>query len=506
MGRGFRKVLAATGSLAAILLCAAPASAHAFGIRYDLPIPLGLYLVGGGAAVLLSFIVMARFLGHSGTKQVGEAWRFDLLGVAWLRWLGGAFVLAALRSLAVAVFGSLLWAGFFGNEDPFSNIAPTFIWVVWWVGMAFVCALFGNLWALVNPWNILFNLFERAWRNRTGMTLGPAVAYPAWLGRWPVVGLFLLFAWLELIFEQSEQPRTLAMLIVAYSAVTWFGMVLFGRQTWLGHGEIFNAVFGLLSRFAPTTGATVGTMGEAPAGARAGAQWFLRPPAVGLISQTPASVSTICFVLLLLTTVTFDGILETPMWAGILNNIAESQALRGSLIALQNAGMDLIVLIKTMALIALPCVFIAVFLLFSHGIAMFGSGGRVPTWDVAGYFVLSLVPIAIAYHLSHYLSYLLLAGQYLIPLASDPFGLGWDLFGTVGYRIDIGIINAKMVWYIAVSAIVVGHVFAVYIAHVMALWVFEDRGAALRSQIPMLVLMIGYTMISLWILSQPIVN
>ncbi len=137
---------------------------------------------------------------------------------------------------------------------------------------------------------------------------------------------------------------------------------------------------------------------------------------------------------------------------------------------------------------------------------MIGGGGRVPTRDVVGYFVLSLVPIAIAYHFSHYLSYLLIAGQNIIPLASDPLGLGWDLFGTAAYRLDIGIVNAKLVWYVAVTAIIVGHVCAVYIAHVMAMRVFADRGAALRSQIPMLVLMVAYTMISLWILSQPIVN
>ena len=224
------------------------------------------------------------------------------------------------------------------------------------------------------------------------------------------------------------------------------------------------------------------------------------------MSREPASNPSICFVLLLLTTVTFDGILETPMWAGILDRAAESQALRGPLIIMQNAGIDLLGLIKTIALLALPCTFLAVYMLFSHAIAMFGSGGRVPTRDVAGYFVLSLVPIAIAYHLSHYLSYLLIAGQYIIPLASDPFGLDWDLFATARYRIDIGVVNAKMIWYIAVTAVVIGHVYAVYIAHVMAMWLFEDRSAAIRSQIPMLVLMIGYTMISLWILSQPIVN
>lgn len=485
MGGPRTKVLAVIGTAAVLELATLPASAHAFGTRYDLPLPLGFYLIGAGAAVALSFVVMARFLKQRGEAE--ETLRFDLLSVPGIGWLGASGTLNAIRWLSVAVFGLLLAAGFFGNPDPFRNIAPSFVWVVWWVGMAFTSALVGNLWALVNPWTILFTWFERA----TG-GLRPASSYPAWLGRWPVVLLFLAFAWMELISGQAVYPRTLAMLIVAYSAITWTGMALFGREVWLRNGEIFTAFFGLLARFAPT-------VGEA-------GRWEARLPAVGLLIERPAHISTVCFVLLVLTTVTFDGILETPMWAGILGRVAESQALRAPLIVLQNAGVDLIALINTVALVVLPCIFVTVYLAFSHAIAMFGGGGRVPTRDVLGYFVLSLVPIAIAYHFSHYLSYLLIAGQNIIPLASDPFGLGWDLFGTAAYRLEIGIVNAKLVWYVAITAIVVGHVCAVYIAHVMAMRVFADRGAALRSQIPMLVLMVAYTMISLWILSQPIVN
>ena len=130
-----------------------------------------------------------------------------------------------------------------------------------------------------------------------------------------------------------------------------------------------------------------------------------------------------------------------------------------------------------------------------------------PSSDVvARSFVLSLMPIAIAYHLAHYLSYFLIAGQIAIPLISDPFGWGWDLFGTAGYRIDIAVVNAKTVWYVAVAAIVIGHIVAVYLAHVMAMRVFAEPRRALISQFPMLALMVGYTTISLWILAQPIVE
>jgi hypothetical protein len=119
-------------------------------------------------------------------------------------------------------------------------------------------------------------------------------------------------------------------------------------------------------------------------------------------------------------------------------------------------------------------------------------------------FVLTLLPIAVGYHLAHNLSYLLLAGQFAIPLASDPLGFGWDLFGTKLYGIDIGIIDAATVWTVSVAAIVVGHVAAVWLAHATALAAYGPAGGRARVQLPLLLLMVGYTMTSLWILAQPI--
>ncbi|MBT3532788.1 MAG: hypothetical protein HN478_02855 [Rhodospirillaceae bacterium] len=467
----------------ALLGSASPAWAHAFGIRYDLPLPLWLYLGGAGAAVGLSFAVITLFI-KSRQSRV-EDLGFNLAALPVLGWLSSGAVLNLVRLLSLASFIFLLTAGFLGHPDPFRNFVPTFIWVVWWVGMAFASTLIGNLWDLINPWKIAYTWVDKIWGG-----FGAGHDYPRRLGRWPAVLLFLIFVWMELISEQAEQPRMLALLIVAYSAITWTGMRYYGRDTWLANGEVFAVVFTLLARFACLHGAN--------------GEWRLRLPAVGLLSRDPVPLSGVCFVLLLLTSVTFDGILETPLWVAFLEWISESQVLRPGLLALRESGVDLLSVIKSAALIVLPLCFIAAFLLTAHAIARMG-GGTVTTRDVAGYFVLSLVPIAIAYHLSHYLSYLLIAGQNIIPLASDPFGIGWDLFGTIAYNVDIGIVNAKMIWYVAVTAIVVGHVLAVYIAHVMAARIFPGRAQALASQLPMLILMVAYTMISLWILSQPII-
>ncbi len=120
--------------------------------------------------------------------------------------------------------------------------------------------------------------------------------------------------------------------------------------------------------------------------------------------------------------------------------------------------------------------------------------------------MLTLVPIAIAYHLAHYLSFLAMAGQYLIPLVSDPFGFGWNLFGTKNYFVRIGLVDARAVWYTSTGAIVIAHIVAVYLAHCVALRLYSDRHRALRSQWPMVALMVCYTMTSLWIIAQPIVT
>ncbi len=230
---------------------------------------------------------------------------------------------------------------------------------------------------------------------------------------------------------------------------------------------------------------------------------------MGLLTDRPLSTSSVVFVLLMLSSVTFDGLLATPLWADLSRWMIYSETMRPLIIALQDITGHAIAAVGTIALFAFLVLFQLLYLVFS-ALMYFSAPAdrRVGTSirQVAGLFVLSLVPIALAYHLAHYLSYLALVGQYIIPLASDPFGMGWDLFGTSLYNIDISIVNARMVWYTSVIAIVTGHIVAVWLAHVMALRTFRSNRAALLSQIPMLLLMVGYTMLSLWILAQPVVE
>jgi hypothetical protein len=503
-----RRLLARGG---AILLTLAPgdALAHGFGQRYDLPVPLWLWAAAAAAAVALSFAIIGLFVKAS--PGVRGYWRLNLLRSPLGRALASAPVRFATRLLSVGLLALVLVASLTGDQSPTRNIAPTFIWVAWWVGFAYLSALVGNLWAVVNPWAAIFGWAEALLGSRR-----PARRNPAELGVWPAVGLFAAFAWVELIYTGRSIPAQLGRLTVVYSALTWTGMALFGRATWLRHGDPFATAFGVLARFAPTeirvTSREACQRCELPCAGPDGAcqdcgecfdraaparrEWNVRPFAAGLTNTRDVSSSMVVFVLLLLSTVTFDGFTATPAWAG----------LEGALYtALAPLGDARLTVIGTLGLVAFPLLFVLVYIAFARWMAWMGDD-QLTTGTVARLFVLSLVPIAIAYHLAHYFTYLLIQGQLLIRLASDPLGFGWNFFGTARFRPDIGIVGARAVWYTAVAAIVLGHVIAVYVAHVVALREFRDRRAALRSQVPMLVLMVGYTIVSLWIIAQPIVE
>ncbi|MHC4448182.1 MAG: hypothetical protein ACYSXF_10455, partial [Planctomycetota bacterium] len=499
---------------------AGEARAHGFTVPYDLPVPLWLYMTGAAATVALSFVVIAIFA--RGASEVRTYPRYDLLRWSIFRALGHPWSLSVVRVASVATFALIVAAGLFGAQNPFKNIAPILVWVIWWVGLAYVSALLGDLWALINPWKIAFAWGEGLFRRLSGreLTLGRPV--PRWLGFWPAALLFLMFAWIEMAWQGGEVPRTLALAILAYSVLTWAGMFIYGREQWLRRGEAFTLVFGLLARFAPLevrvlgSSACSGCSNESCRGgegdcvncyecyARAGGrdrQWNLRPYAVGLLSEGPAPFSLIVFVLLMLSTVTFDGFRETPLWADLLDALISG---------IPSRAVTAVAVITSVALAAAPTLFVIVYLGFGRMIGASARSGVAdggPTsLELAGYFVLTLIPIALAYHLAHYLSFLVIAGQLVIPLSSDPLGLGWNLFNTLHYRVDISIVNARFVWFTAVPAVVIGHIVAVYLAHVMAVRVYKDQRAARLSQYPMLVLMVCYTMISLWILAQPIVE
>jgi hypothetical protein len=471
----------AMSAIAVCCACAAPAGAHGFGQRYELPVPLSLYLLGAAAAVALSFAVFGLFVRHTPTARAAE--RYDLLSTPLGRAIAHPRVLLALRIAVLVLFLVTVLAGLIGAHNPYRNIAPTLVWIVWWVGLAYVQAFVGDLWWLINPWRTLYDAAGWLYRQLgRGSELSLRLPYPSWLDAWPACGLLLAFSWIELISPNAAEPASIARLAIGYSILTWAGMLTFGRDVWLQHGEVFSLVFGTLARFAPTE-------------ARGG-RLLLRPFGAGLLEAQPLSTSMVAFVLLLLATVLYDGLIGTGEWAML------EEGLRPFLPV---AGEAATTAIRTAGLVSIWLIFLAAYIGISASMSKIG-GGHPGAAEVARRFALTLVPIVIGYHLAHYLVFLLVQGQYIVPLLSDPFGFDWNLLGTSGYRIDIGLVGARFAWYAAVASIVTGHVVAVYLAHVKAIGLFPAPGAALKSQVPLTALMVVYTFIGLSIAAQPIVE
>lgn len=476
--RGARAIaarLAATLAAAAVGLPAV-AVAHGVGDRYDLPASLAHFIAGATATVALSFLVTV--LVARGGGPAGRARDMTLpLGVV------GPLGRGLGRALGVVVFTLVLVAGFAGDASPVRNIGPTLVWVGWWVGLSLVVAFVGNVWPALDPWRALFDgadaLVRRAWGGR-GLARG--VPYPQALGLWPAALLLLAFGWCELADLRAAVPRHIAGLALAWSALNWAGMVCFGPAVWQARGDVFAVYFSALGRFAPL----------APSADGRGLR--LRPVGRGLIEAGDAPPGGVAFVLAMLSTVLFDGLLGTRLWR-LMDGALEAGA----------PGFDRDgYVLATAGLVAIWLLLLGAFLAacrITSRVLRAAERRRV-----APAFAWTLVPIAVAYTVAHNLGYLLVRGQELIPLASDPLGRGWDLFGTADWTPDMRLVGPGFEWYVAVGAVVAGHVISIWLAHrVMLRLVTLPRRAALAS-LPLTALMVGYTALSLWIIADPLVR
>jgi hypothetical protein len=394
------------------------------------------------------------------------------------RWCEGELVLARVKapteiwiSLAsFAVLVVLVLAGYLGSRDPLDNPLPLTVWTLWWIGLTIAHAVLGNLWRYLNPWVGPFRLLRLR-----------RVPLPYRLGYWPAIVGLLSFAWFELIYPAPDDPAILARVVILYSVVTWIGMAVFGEQAWLARGEAFSVFFGLIARVAPLQvdqeRMTLGTPGRALA---------------HLPSLPPSGV---LFVLLTLATVSFDGLSKTYWWLA-LNGINPLEFPgRSAVVGSNSLGLTLLWLILAAAFLA--CLWIGRTL----------AGLRGPFWPHAGALAASILPISIGYQFAHYLTALLVNGQYATIALTDPFALGWFASEERMHRVTTSFLSnhasVTVIWNLQAAGIVVGHVVAVLAAHLITLRLDTAGRATLLSQAPLAILMVAYTLFGLWLLSTP---
>lgn len=456
-------------ALAAMSCASIPSAvfAHASDRGHVLLLPTGYYLVGGAFAVAVSFLVLALLPQGS----LDRIWRGSLRLVS---------VPEALRPLisliSFAGFAVLIAAGVFGSRDPLSNPLPLFFWTLLWVGFVLVQGIAGDLWSWLNPWYGPWRLASRLLGGRTSLRL------PIWLGYWPAFILFATFAWFELIYPAPDDPARLAWVAGLYWLFTFVATLLFGWAEWSRRGEFLTVFFSLIARFAVLR--------------RDGSNLSLCLPGAKMLDVQPLPLSGTAFVLLTLSSVSFDGLSKTFFWLGMFGVNPLEYPGRTALMGIGTLGLALTFLL-------LAGVFLlAIFL--GQRLAIAGSAGLV---EAAGLLVWSIMPIALAYHAAHYLTVLLVDGQYALAAISDPFGLGWDLFGTAHMQIEAGIVaGAEAAWWLwntQAGVIIAGHLLAVLVAHALAERLHPIASRAALSQLPLTLLMIAYTVFGLWLLAAP---
>jgi hypothetical protein len=457
--------------------------AHAFGKRYDLPVPLWLFVVGGAMVVFVSFlVVLPRAVAEGPSLGTGD----DAVPPRRNAVVRGL--------LAWVVIGLLVAAGIVGSQELAENILPTAFWLLVWVAVPISCGVIGDWTRPVNPFAALARLVDND-RARHVLLGGPAVRWPRWLGWWPAVVLFFTVACGELIFNgTATQPRFTALALIIYAAISTLGAFVFGASAWIERGELFSVLFSTWGRIGWFRFGTEGRRG------------FLG----GLARGFEVTPSRITFVLLMLMSVAFDGVTATPAWnTARCHLFADGAALQACLDARQAPPSPAtFYILATLTFVAMVGAAWVVFGLFAAGVRRAGSLTATPTEVLAG-LLPSLLPIAFGYLVAHNAEYLLINGQLLIPLLGNPAGVGWHLLPAPfddSYTVNVNPVPSSVVWYAQVVLIIAVHIAAVVLAHRYLAHAARDRRLAQRSEWPWVAAMVGYTMTSLWLLAQPLVQ
>ncbi len=458
----------ALAAVACATLVPSAAFAHASDNGHVLLLPTGYYLVGGAFAVAVSFLALALLPPNA----LDRIWRRRRSLASF-----GDGPRTAVSLLSFVTLAILVAAGFWGSRDPLSNPLPLTVWTLLWAGFTLLQGLFGNLWSWLNPWYGPWRIVSPLLGKRPDS--GSRLLFR--LSLWPAFFLFLAFAWFELIYPAPDDPARLALAVGGYWLFSFAAMLAFGYDRWSRRGEFLSVFFAMVARFAPLE--------------RKDGKLFLCWPGAKLMDRAPLPASGVAFVLLALSSVSFDGLAKTFFWLGLFG-----------VNPLEYPGRTALVGIGTLGLVA-TFVALAALFLFAVAAGQVLAGSDIPFGRAAGVLVWSIVPIALAYHIAHYLTALMVDGQYAAAALSDPFARGWDLFGTAGMEVSAGIVagaqSAWWLWNCQAGAIIAGHVLAVLVAHSLAWRLHGDATRTVLSQAPLTLLMIAYTVFGLWLLATP---
>jgi hypothetical protein len=487
----------AAGIGAVLLLSPAPVAAHAIGGTFQLPVPLWLYLAGAAIAVAASFVVTSIV-----ARDHDAASRYTI------RPIGTGLASAArivLRLLGLVWWYGAMLVGFVVGD--ISLLPAVLFWIGIWVGLPIAAVLLGSPWPSFSPFRSTFGALEWVARRLGLRRLDAGLPYPAVLARWPAVVLLAAGIWAELVLLGRNEAGTVAAIMLAYTLLTLAGMTAFGQIAWLRHAETFEVELGWFGRIGPIGRRSASAelcdgcgegcdpsrcidCPECSTAAEDGERRpILRPWIAGLTDVTRAGWSDAAFIVLALAGVSYDGLQETAFGAALLTFLLPPvQGVFG-------LTSTTFLVLDTLALIVVVGAFLVAFwviVLAAHALA--DPDRRRPLAAAAGVYAATLLPIAGGYLIAHYLTLVIQGAVWLPSLLADPL---------MSLAPELDWIPTGLVWYLSVASIVGGHVAGIVLAHRLA--VRDAPSRSVLAGLPMVALMIAYTVLSLWIIAQPIV-
>ena len=444
--------------------------AHAIVGRADLPIPVIWCAVASAVVLVVSFLALAAGWSEPKLERIPQRRLFPIpLAVEVL-----------LGAIGVFVFAVVVYAGLAGVDSVQDNLAPKAVYVGFWIGVPFASLLFGDVFRLFSPWRAIGR--ATGWVARKvarGDSLAEPLPYPERLGHWPAAAGFFAFVVCELCWAEAKDPQPLAILMLTYVAIQFVGMSLYGVEPWTRRGDAFGVWFGMLARLAVF--------------ARSEGWVVLRPPGIGATRGNIMSGTT-ALLLTAIGSTAFDGAREGALFNTPIGDLQATFVGWGTSLGF---GLELALLVFLLVSIAAVSAIWAIVVL-----GMPRRSLRLSHLELSGRFVHTLIPIAAAYLVAHYFSALAYDGQAVWVLISDPLGDGSDIFGAASRGIDYSVVSATQIWYIQVGALVIGHVTGLVLGHDRALQIYGSPRAAIASQFVMLAVMVMFTALGIWLLSE----
>lgn len=418
-----------------------------------LTLPTGHYILAAALTVALTALLGA-VAGKMPTMEAHLLWdRRVLLPVPLTSYL------------SFLVFLGLLLIGFFGSRDPMHNLMTLVFWTGVWIVVPLGSMLFGNLWRPINPWTGPVRIARLLLRRTESIGLSR-------FGHWPAVALYAGFIWFQMISLSPDDPAVLARLAAVYWLII-FALAVAEGEEWLQQGEFLAVLFGFIARIAPFWLEFTGKRAHLMAG------W----PGAQVLRMPPLTLSQIVFVALALAALTFDGLVETFWWQALIGENPLEPTGRSAVVWTNTAGIIAVFALTLAALWA--------------GIT---SGNRLSGGTFkAGPVVLSFLAIAAGYHAAHYLVMLLTAGQYTLAALNDPLFTGDSWLGLPPFYVSFGFLTDTRVMPLIYGAQFV----AILGAHLLAVILSLRLAGPVRAlaHLPLTGLMVGYTVLGLWLLS-----